>query len=115
MNKIIVKENNNIIEIIIKGNLNIHNIDPMLNDYKHLLTKKPEIIGINCENLENVDSSGLGALISMAKLAEKDNIDFYICELNKKVSTLFDISNLDKYFQVISLNEFKNICETLNN
>jgi anti-sigma B factor antagonist len=113
MNKIIVKENNNIIEITIKGDLNIHNIDPMLNDYKHLLTKNPLIIGINCENLDSVDSSGLGALISMAKLAEKDNIDFYICELNKKVSTLFDISNLNKYFQVISLNEFRRICETL--
>ena len=113
MNKIIVKENRGIIEITIKGDLNIHNIDSMLNDYKHLLTKDPVIIGINCENLGSIDSSGLGALIGMAKLAEKDNIDFYICELSKKVSTLFDISNLNKYFQVIPLIEFKTMCETI--
>ncbi|MFA5519098.1 MAG: STAS domain-containing protein [Spirochaetota bacterium] len=112
MNKIIIKENSKIVEIEIKGDLNIHNIDSVLNDYKHLLTKNPVIIGINCENLKSVDSSGLGALISMAKLAEKDNIDFYVCELNKKVSTLFDISNLNRYFQIISLNEFKTRCET---
>lgn len=113
MNKIIIKENNKIVEITIKGDLNIHNIDPMLTDYKHLLTKDPVIIGVNCENLESVDSSGLGALISMAKLAEKDNIDFYVCEINKKVSTLFDISNLNKYFQIISFAEFKTMCETV--
>ncbi len=109
MNRIIIKENNRIIEVIVKGDLNIHNIDPMLNDYKRLITNNPEIIGINCTDLSSVDSSGLGALISMAKIAEKDNIDFYICELNKKVSTLFDISNLNKYFQIITLDEFRRI------
>jgi anti-anti-sigma factor len=109
MNRIIIKENNSIIEVIINGDLNIHNIDPMLNDYRLLMTKNPKIIGINCTDLSSVDSSGLGALISMARLAEKDNIDFYICELNKKVSTLFDISNLNKYFQIITMDEFKRI------
>ncbi len=109
MNRIIIKENDSIIEVIIKGDLNIHNIDPMLNDYRHLMTRNPEIIGVNCTDLSSVDSSGLGALISMAKLAEKDNIDFYICELNKKVSTLFDISNLNKYFKIISMAEFRRI------
>lgn len=109
MNRITLKENNSIIEIIIKGDLNIHNIDPMLNDYRKLITNNPKMVGVNCEDLSSVDSSGLGALISMARIAEKDNIQFYICELNKKVSTLFDISNLNKYFQIISLSEFRKI------
>ena len=101
MNKITIKENNNALEITIKGDLNIHNIDPLLNDYKQLITRKPSVIGINCENLSSVDSSGLGALISMAKLAEKEGVEFFICVVNKKVSTPIVITKINKKFDII--------------
>ena len=73
------------------------------------MEKTPDMIGINCENLDSIDSSGLGALISISRHSAKEKIELYICELNSKVSSLFDMSNLDSYFAIMSINEFRKI------
>jgi len=100
-------------EIEISGKLNIHNIDNLLNDFTAMIDQNPnfKILGINCESLESIDSSGFGMLISLSRQAEKSGINFYICELNKHVSALFDLSHLDKYFQVIPIQDFRKIVQ----
>ena len=111
LEKIVIQTGNNYTEIIINGNLNIHNIDLLEHQFADVISKSGSIktLGINCEKMESIDSSGLGMLISLAKQAEKNSISFYLCGLSKKVSALFDISNLDRYFNIISVDEFKEI------
>ncbi len=113
MDKITIQHYTDSVEIIIKGNLNIHNTDKLLNEFRIITTDGTpyRLFGINCENLDSIDSSGLGALISMAKQAEGMNAEFYVCDINKRVSTLFDISHLNKYFQIIPSAEFKRIVQ----
>ena len=113
MDKITIHQHANGTEIEIIGNLNIHNIDTLLNDFKVMLEQKPEIktLGINCGSLESIDSSGFGMLISLSRQAEKSGITFYICELNKHVSALFDISHLDKFFHILSIQDFREIVQ----
>lgn len=113
MDKITILNYKDGAEINISGNLNIHNIDTLLNDFKTMMENYPNIktLGINCENLNSIDSSGFGMLISLSRQAEKSGMTFYICELNKHVSALFDISHLDKFFQVISLEDFRRIVQ----
>jgi len=100
-------------EIEISGKLNIHNIDTLLNDFNLMLETNPDlkILGINCEFLESIDSSGFGMLISLSKQSEKNGITFYICELNKHVSALFDISHLDKFFNITTIQDFRKIVQ----
>jgi len=100
-------------EIEITGNLNIHNIDTLLNDFKAMLDKNPDlkVLGINCQALDSIDSSGFGMLISLSRQSEKSGITFYICELNKHVSALFDISHLDNFFHIISIQDFRQIVQ----
>jgi len=113
LDKITIQHYEDSVEITIKGNLNIHNTDKLLNEFKALTTDGTayRIFGINCEGLDSIDSSGLGALISMAKHAEGMNAEFYVCDINKRVSTLFDISHLNKYFQIIPAAEFRRIVQ----
>ena len=113
MDKITVHHYSDAVEIIIKGNLNIHNTDRLLNEFSMLTSDGTacKLFGINCENLESIDSSGLGALISMAKQAETMKAEFFVCDISKKISTLFDISHLNRYFQVIPLDEFRKIVQ----
>ncbi len=113
MDKITIHNYKDGAEIEISGNLNIHNIDSLLNDFKLMLENYPslKIIGINCESLASIDSSGFGMLISLSRQAEKSGINFYICELNRHVSALFDISHLDKFFQVVSIQDFRKIVQ----
>ncbi len=113
MDKISIHNYKDGAEIEITGNLNIHNIDTLLNDFKNMLEKNPslKILGINCGSLESIDSSGFGMLISISRQAEKSGITFYVCELSRHVSALFDISHLDKFFQIISIQDFRKIVQ----
>lgn len=113
MDKNIVKNYKDGVEIEIVGNLNIHNIDGLLKSFTVMLEQFPEtkIVGINCESLDSIDSSGFGMLISLSRQSEKSGITFYICELNKHVSALFDISHLDKFFQIVSIEDFRKIVQ----
>lgn len=113
MDKIIISNFKDGAEIEVIGNLNIHNIDTLLNDFKAMLEKHPEtkIVGINCESLDSIDSSGFGMLISLSRQAEKSGMTFYICELNKHVSALFDISHLDKFFHIVPIQDFRKIVQ----
>ncbi len=113
MDKITVQHYKDAVEIIIRGDLNMHNADKLLNEFKSLSSdgKTFRIIGINCEKMESIDSSGLGVLISLSKQAEAGKSEFYICDLNRKVSTLFDISHMSMYFQLIPGEEFRKIVQ----
>jgi len=113
LDKIIINNYKDGVEIEVIGNLNIHNIDALLNDFKAIMEKHPEtrIVGINCESLDSIDSSGFGMLISLSRQAEKSGMTFYICELNKHVSALFDISHLDKFFHIVSIQDFRQIVQ----
>lgn len=113
MDKILIHNYKDGAEVEVIGNLNIHNIDTLLNDFKDMLEKNPgtKIVGINCESLDSIDSSGFGMLISLSRQAEKSGITFYICELNKHVSALFDISHLDKFFHIVSIQDFRQIVQ----
>jgi anti-anti-sigma factor len=113
LDKITINKYNNGTEIEVKGNLNIHNIDTLLNEFKDMIAENPDLknLGVNCEFLESIDSSGFGMLISLSRQSEKNGINFYICELNRHVSALFDISHLDKFFQIVSIKEFRKIVQ----
>lgn len=55
---------------------------------------------IDGEGLDYIDSTGLGALISIYKVVkEKDNI-IYIENLKANIRKLFDITDLDKIFVI---------------
>lgn len=111
MNKITIVKYKDAAEIQIAGTLNINNIDNVLNDYNSMHDSFPElkILGVNCELMEGIDSSGFGMLISLSRQSEKNGVAFYVCELNKNVSALFDISHLDKFFNIIPLEDFRKI------
>ncbi|HOK01734.1 MAG TPA: STAS domain-containing protein [Spirochaetota bacterium] len=113
MEKITIQKAKNLIEIHINGNLNIHSIDLLENKFRDVLAESglTNTIIVNCEKLDSIDSSGLGMLISLSKQTEKKEIDFYLYGLSRKISALFDISNLDKYFKIISEEEYRSLKE----
>lgn len=113
MVKITVRKYKDGAELEITGKLNINNIDILQKEFNDLIEKNSDlkIIGINCELLESIDSSGFGMLINISRQAEKTGAAFYVCELNTHVSALFDLSHLDKFFQITSISDFRKIVQ----
>lgn len=61
------------------------------------MEKKTDII-IDGGNLEYIDSTGLGALISILKAIEEDEHKIHLINIKPNIKKLFDITELDKLF-----------------
>jgi len=107
LHKIELKNHNDSIEICFKGNLTIQNNNLLIEAFHKCLLQNPPGIAINCRFLDSIDSSGLGAFISMSKAAKKTDTKLFICELNHTMLALFDMSNLDSFFDITTISEFK--------
>lgn len=68
----------------------------VLNSY---MEKKTDII-IDGEELEYIDSTGLGALISILKAIEEDEHKIHLINIKPNIKKLFDITELDKLFVI---------------
>ncbi len=56
-----------------------------------------------CVNLEEVtflDSSGLGALVAALKTTRSAGGDLYLCGLNRQVQMVFELTSMDRAFQI---------------
>lgn len=63
----------------------------------HLNDKETDII-IDGENLDYIDSTGLGALISILRTMKEKEIKIYIDNVKPNIRKIFDITDLDKLF-----------------
>ncbi len=59
-------------------------------------------INIDFEKLEYVDSTGLGALISILRKVKENNNQIYIDNIKPNIKKLFLITELDKLFVIRS-------------
>lgn len=59
--------------------------------------KKVDLL-INGIGLDYIDSTGLGALISILKLVKENDHKIYLSNIKPNIRKLFDITELDKLF-----------------
>ena len=64
---------------------------------KYFNSKETDIL-INWENLNYVDSTGLGALISILKKLKDNEHKIYLSNIKSNIRKIFDITELDKLF-----------------
>ncbi len=81
-----------------KGDLDIYTS----NEFKDLVLDAFENMELDLlidgTNLDYIDSTGLGALISIFKVVNSKDKKIYISNLKSNIRKLFDITELDKLF-----------------
>ncbi|MCB1114647.1 MAG: STAS domain-containing protein [Chlamydiia bacterium] len=55
---------------------------------------------LNLEHIEFIDSSGIGALVSMLKELEREKKHFSVCGVNNGVKNLFKLTGLEKVLKI---------------
>ena len=60
-------------------------------------SNKTDIV-IDGKNLSYIDSTGLGALISILKKLKEENFKIYLSNVKSNIRKIFDITELDKLF-----------------
>lgn len=91
-------KNKDSLDVFLKGEIDINTIE----DFKNTLYKEidNEVCNIKlyCDNLEYIDSLGLGVLVSLLKRVKDNNCKIHVCNLKNNVKKLFLLTNLDKVF-----------------
>jgi len=61
-----------------------------------------EIVLIDLKDVTFIDSSGLGALVVALKTVRAAGGKLYICSINEQVKMLFELTSMDRVFEVFS-------------
>ncbi len=100
------KEFQNAVIVSIVGDLIFNEAKGTEEYFTGILERSPKVIGVDCRRLKNLDSSGLGVFIKLAKDAKNAGISAFFLDISEQVSTLFDASKLDTFFETMSNEDF---------
>jgi anti-sigma B factor antagonist len=87
-------------QVTITGEIDIYNSAQLKENLNTLLTEKEADLYIDCDKLEYIDSTGLGALVSVLKRVKQFNGNIHLLHLKPNVAKLFKITDLNKVFVI---------------
>lgn len=97
-----IKEAQNSLLILLKGDLDAYTCNSLRINVEEMLEKKVVDIYINAEQLDYIDSTGLGTIIGIYKILKEENKEIYMEKLKPNVRKMFKITDLD---QIINIKE----------
>lgn len=97
--KIEISKNDSEILVDLQGDLDINTNEEFKNTIIPNIVENKNII-FNCENLEYIDSVGLGAFISVYKKLKEQDSTLTIRGLKSHIKKIFVITDLDKVFKI---------------
>lgn len=88
-----------VVVICPQGRLNMSVAPVMREELHRLVDSGNSRIVVDLSNVETIDSSGLGALISGLKAARQAGGDLRIAEAGDQVAAVLELTNLDRILQ----------------
>ena len=86
--------------VSLEGELDVSTADE-LKKYLHKIVDEKNIdIRLNLENLDYIDSTGLGVMIGILKRLKIESKEVYIEKPKNNVRKIFNITGLDKIFKL---------------
>ena len=89
----------------IDGEVDINSSPDIKKSFDKLLVKKTPKIVINLSKVSYVDSSGLATLVEILKNMRSYGGRMRLTNLSSKVKSLFEITKLDKLFEIMAEEE----------
>jgi anti-anti-sigma factor len=74
-------------------------------EISELIEKKVDVVVIDFKNVDFMDSSGLGALVLSLKTVRMAGAQLLICSINEQIKMLFELTNMDRVFEIFSNRE----------
>lgn len=86
--------------VALEGELDVSTSDKLKECLHGLADQEMLDMRINLENLEYIDSTGLGVMIGVLKKLKVGNKEIYIINPRNNVRKIFNITGLDKIFKM---------------
>jgi len=97
------KGNHTIIDV--NGEVNYFNIENFKKTLLHIAEGDTQSVIVNMENIEAIDSSGIGVIISSYKKMQKRDGSFALLNVNQNIMALLTLSTIDKFLEIYSSEE----------
>ncbi len=88
----------------LSGIINTTNSQQLREDLMCLVESGAKIVLVDCQDVKFMDSSALGALVLAFKTLRAANTKLVLCSINEQVRILFELTGMDKVFEIF-LNE----------
>lgn len=89
----------------LSGRFDISTADSVLKWMDKLTEEAPARVVVNMTKVSFVDSTGLSTLVQGTKQARTQNGDLFLCGLQQPVRIIFELTRLDKFFEIFSAEE----------
>lgn len=86
--------------IDVNGEMDLYNSYKLKELVMKMIEKKIEHFIVNLENVDYIDSSGIGALIYVCSTIKKMNLKFVIANIHGSVKKVIELTKLMGYFPI---------------
>lgn len=86
--------------IDILGEMDIYNASQLRSLFSKMLSKKVRSFIINMQNVDYIDSAGIGALIYICEKISKEDLQLAIVNVHGIVKTVIELTKLGFYFPI---------------
>lgn len=95
-----------LIIIFLQGDFYLERVKEVKELWNQQTELNPEVVAINCSELEHVDSSGIATFFKIFEESSKQDITLLFYDLSPAVQQLFKIARLEKFFTILTKEEF---------
>lgn len=99
--------NENLLNISLKGKLNLDNISIFENKIKKINSKRIHTIVLDLSKLEQIDSSGIGSIMKARNTVNNSKTEFVLYDIPEHIINIFKVSYLDKFFIIKTRKELR--------
>ncbi|AFZ03007.1 STAS domain-containing protein [Calothrix sp. PCC 6303] len=87
------------------GILNAIGGNQLRRDINDCVATGAKIVLVDLQQIDFVDSSGLGALVAAMQIVKSSDGQMFICSLNEQVKMLFELTKMERIFKVFANQE----------
>jgi anti-anti-sigma factor len=104
--KLTIESREGLIIIYLFGELVAANFHDIEEDLAREIEKKPRLIALNFEDMEDIDSTGIGYLVKVRTKALENDIGLILCGIPIRILELLCIAGMDHLFTIMSKEDF---------
>ncbi|PIE97567.1 MAG: anti-sigma F factor antagonist [Treponema sp.] len=94
------RKNKDIFIIDVSGEMDLYNSYKLKDLVMKMVERQIKCMIINMEEVEYIDSSGIGALIFICSTMKKSNLKFFITNIHGSVKKVIELTKLMSFFPI---------------
>lgn len=94
--------NSSVIVLELSGILDSIRGNELRREVSHIVTNGADILLLDMKKVTFIDSSGLGAIVSVMQMVRNAKGKLFVCSIGDQVKMLFQLTKVDRIFQIFA-------------